>query len=43
VSQEPILKTYPSRGIFETTGEGVNPQQVKVQLLAAIRRLEREK
>lgn len=31
------------RGIFETTGEGVEPQQVKGQVLAAVRRLERER
>lgn len=30
------------RGVFETTGEGIEPQQVKTQLLAAIRRLEHE-
>jgi protein SCO1/2 len=30
------------RGIFETTGEEVDPIQVKGQLLAAVRRLERE-
>jgi cytochrome oxidase Cu insertion factor (SCO1/SenC/PrrC family) len=30
------------RGVFETTGEGVEPQRVKSQLLAGIRRLERE-
>jgi protein SCO1/2 len=30
------------RGVFETTGEGVDPAQVKSQILAAIRRLERE-
>ncbi len=31
------------RGIFETTGEGVEPQQVRGQLLAAVRRLETER
>lgn len=31
------------RGVFETTGEGVDPQQVQSRILAAIRRLEREK
>ena len=30
------------RGVFETTGEGIDPQQVRSQLLAGIRRLERE-
>jgi protein SCO1/2 len=30
------------RGVFETTGEGMDPQNVKEQILAAIRRLERE-
>ena len=30
------------RAVFETTGDGVDPQQVKLQLLAGIRRLERE-
>ena len=30
------------RGVFETTGEGIDPVQVKAQLLAAVRRLERE-
>jgi len=30
------------RGVFETTGEGINPQNVKAQILAAVRRLERE-
>lgn len=31
------------RGVFETTGEGVDPLQVKTRLQAAIRRLERER
>ena len=31
------------RGVFETSGEGIDPQQVKTRLLAAIRRLERER
>ena len=31
------------RGVFETTGEGVDSQQDKTRLLAAIRRLERER
>jgi protein SCO1/2 len=30
------------RGVFETTGEGIDPQKVKEQILAAVRRLERE-
>ncbi|MGD0258467.1 MAG: SCO family protein [Verrucomicrobiota bacterium] len=30
------------RGVFETTGEGINPQNVKARILAAVRRLERE-
>ena len=30
------------RGVFETSGEGVDPQHVKSQILAGIRRLERE-
>ena len=30
------------RGVFESTGEGVDPAQVRKQLLAGIRRLERE-
>jgi protein SCO1/2 len=30
------------RGVFETTGEGTDPQQVKSQLLAGVRRLEHE-
>ncbi len=30
------------RGIFETTGQGVDPQQVKARILATLRRLERE-
>ena len=30
------------RGVFETTGEGIDPQAVKQQILAAVRRLERE-
>ena len=30
------------RGVYETTGEGVDPKQVRSQLLAGIRRLERE-
>ena len=30
------------RGVFETTGEGIDPRAVQTQVLAAIRRLERE-
>ena len=30
------------RGVFETTGEGIDPQQVKAQILAAVSQLERE-
>ena len=30
------------RGVFETTGEGIDPQNVKAQILAAVGRLERE-
>jgi cytochrome oxidase Cu insertion factor (SCO1/SenC/PrrC family) len=30
------------RGVFETTGEGIDPQQVRAQLLATVKRLERE-
>jgi protein SCO1/2 len=30
------------RGIFETTGEGIDPRRVKSDILAAVRRLERE-
>ena len=30
------------RGVFETTGEGIDPQDVKQQILAAVARLERE-
>ena len=30
------------RGIFETTGTGVDPQQVKARILAAVNRLEHE-
>ena len=31
------------RGVFETTGEDVDPQKAKAQILAAVRRLERER
>ena len=30
------------RGVFETTGEGIDPQNVKEQILTAVTRLERE-
>ena len=30
------------RGVFETTGEGIDPQHVKAQILAAVGQLERE-
>jgi len=30
------------RGVYETTGEGTDPAQVKAQILADVRRLERE-
>jgi cytochrome oxidase Cu insertion factor (SCO1/SenC/PrrC family) len=30
------------RGVFETTGEGIDPQNVKAQVLAVARQLERE-
>ena len=30
------------RGVFETTGQGIDPLQVKAQILAGVRRLERE-
>ena len=30
------------RGVFETTGEGIDPAQVKAEILAAVRQLERE-
>jgi cytochrome oxidase Cu insertion factor (SCO1/SenC/PrrC family) len=30
------------RGVFETTGEGIDPQNVKAQILGAARQLERE-
>jgi len=37
-----VDKRAQLRGVFETTGEGIDPVQVKGQILAAIRRLERE-
>jgi cytochrome oxidase Cu insertion factor (SCO1/SenC/PrrC family) len=30
------------RGVFETTGEGIDPQKVKTEILAAVSQLERE-
>jgi cytochrome oxidase Cu insertion factor (SCO1/SenC/PrrC family) len=30
------------RGVFETTGEGTDPENVKAKILAAVKRLERE-
>jgi protein SCO1 len=30
------------RGVFQTTGEGIDPQQAKAQILSAVRQLERE-
>ena len=30
------------RGVFETTGEGIDPRTVQTQILAAVRQLERE-
>lgn len=30
------------RGVFETTGEGIDPENVKAQILAAVKQLERE-
>lgn len=30
------------RGVFQTTGEGIDPRAVKTQILAAVRQLERE-
>jgi|SRR2546422_593422 len=38
-----VDKRAQLRGVFETMGEGVEPRQVKTQILAAIRRLERER
>jgi protein SCO1/2 len=31
------------RGVFQTTGEGIDPQQVQEKILASVRQLEREK
>jgi cytochrome oxidase Cu insertion factor (SCO1/SenC/PrrC family) len=30
------------RGVFETTGEGIEPENVKARILAAVKQLERE-
>lgn len=38
-----IDKRAQLRGIFQTMGEGIDPGQVQPQILAAIRRLERER
>jgi protein SCO1/2 len=38
-----IDKKGQLRGIYETTGEGVDPAQVQTQLLAGLKRLERER
>ena len=38
-----VDKSARLRGVFETSGEGVDPQQVKTQIQAAIRRLERDR
>ena len=37
-----VNKQARLRGVFESTGEGVEPQQVKAKILDAVRRLERE-
>jgi cytochrome oxidase Cu insertion factor (SCO1/SenC/PrrC family) len=37
-----VDKQAQLRGVFETTGEQIEPREVKTQLLAAVRRLERE-
>jgi protein SCO1/2 len=37
-----VDKRAQLRGVFETTGEGIDPAQVKEQIVAAVRRLERE-
>jgi protein SCO1 len=38
-----VDKQAQLRGVFETTGEDINPQKVKAQMLAAIRQLEQER
>lgn len=37
-----VDKKAQLRGVFETTGEGIDPQEVKKQILQAVRQLERE-
>jgi len=37
-----VDKRAQLRGVFETTGEGIDPQEVKAQILQAVRQLERE-
>jgi protein SCO1/2 len=37
-----VDKQAQLRGVFETTGEGTDPQRVKEQILAAVRQLEKE-
>jgi protein SCO1 len=37
-----IDKQARLRGVFETTGEGIDPQKVKSEILAAVSQLERE-
>ena len=37
-----VDKQAQLRGVFETTGEGIEPAEVKARILAAVRRLERE-
>lgn len=38
-----VDKQAQLRGVFETTGEDINPQKVKGQILAAVRQLEEER
>jgi len=38
-----VDKRAQLRGVFETTGEGIDPQKVATQIQTAIRRLERER
>ena len=37
-----VDKRAQLRGVFETTGDDIDPKQVKEQILAALRELERE-
>ena len=37
-----VDKQAQLRGVFETTGEGIEPQVVKAQILQAVRQLEKE-